>query len=165
MVLPLSRSRLFELDAVDRQIVDALQADARISRAAIGERVGLSAAAVHERIRKLERAGIIRGYAALLDPTLVGYDLLAFVQIYIEHPRFEESFLRAVSAMPQVQECHRVTGAATCLLKVRADTRESLQTVILDRINAIEGVRQTESIVVLSTTKESPIVPLDDPER
>lgn len=162
MSLPLSRSRLFELDAVDRQIVDALQADARISRAAIGERVDLSAAAVHERIRKLERAGIIRGYAALLDPPLAGYDMLAFVQVYIEHPRFEESFLRTVSAMPQVQECHRVTGAATCLLKVRADTRESLQTVILDRINAIEGVRQTESIVVLSTTKESPIVPLDD---
>lgn len=145
-----------ELDPIDRAILDALQEDARLSRAAIAERVGLSAPAVHERIRKLERSGVVRGYTALLDPERAACDLLAFVEVFVDHPRFEAGFLAEVERMPQVQECHRVTGAATCLLKVRVPNRQALQTLILDRINAVAGVRQTETVVALSTTKESP---------
>jgi Lrp/AsnC family leucine-responsive transcriptional regulator len=151
-----------ELDAIDRSILNALQRDARISRAAIGEEVGLSAAAVHERIRKLERAGVIRGYAALLDAERSGCDLLAFVLVFIEHPKFEARFINAVGRMDEVQECHHVTGTANCLLKVRAHDRQALQTLILDRINALGGVRQTETIVVLSTTKETPRLQLEE---
>jgi Lrp/AsnC family leucine-responsive transcriptional regulator len=148
------------MDAIDRGILDALQDDARMSRGQIGERVGLSVAAVHERIRKLERAGIIRGYGAILDPDRVGCSLAAFVQVFIERPKYETRFLREVAGMPEVQECHRVTGSATCLLKVRVGTRDALQTLILDRVNALQGVRQTETIVVLSTTKETPRIQL-----
>jgi Lrp/AsnC family leucine-responsive transcriptional regulator len=144
------------LDGLALHILELLQADARCSRDAIGKQVGLSAAAVHERIRKLEQAGVIREYAALLDPEKVGCDLLAFVQVFIDHPRHEPSFLDAVGRMPEVQECHRVTGAATCLLKVRVRSRQALQTLILDRLNAMDGVRQTETILALSTTKETP---------
>ena len=151
-----------ELDAIDRQILDGLQVSARASRAAIGEAVGLSAAAAHERIRKLERNGVILGYAALLDPVRAGCDLLAFVQVFIDHPKYETRFLDEVGRMEEVQECHRVTGSATCLLKVRARDRHSLQTVILDRINSLAGVRQTETIVVLSTTRETPRLHLEE---
>lgn len=149
-----------ELDPIDRRILEALQRDARRARAEIGREVGLSVAAVHERVRKLERDGVVRGYAALLDPEKVGCDLLAFVEVFVDHPRYEARFIEEVGRMPEVQECHRVTGAATCLLKVRARDRRSLQTLILDRINAIAGVRQTETVVALSTTKETPRIHL-----
>jgi Lrp/AsnC family leucine-responsive transcriptional regulator len=144
------------LDSTDRAILDLLQDDARRSRGEIGRQVGLSPAAVHERIRKLERAGVIRGYAALLDPELVRCDLLAFVHVFIDHPRHEARFLEEIGTLDEVQECHRVTGSATCLLKVRLPDRRALQTLVLDRINALSGVRHTETIVVLSTTKETP---------
>ncbi|GAB4368322.1 MAG: Lrp/AsnC family transcriptional regulator [Acidobacteriota bacterium] len=144
------------LDELDRRILEILQEDARRSRAEIGRDVGLSAAAVHERIKKLERAGVIRQYVALLDPEKAGCDLLAFVQVFIEHPRHEAMLLREVVAMPEVQECHRITGAATVLLKVRAPDRRGLQRLILDRFNAMEGIRGTETVLVLSTAKETP---------
>lgn len=149
------------LNETDRQILDMLQDDARISRAAIGEAIGLSPAAVHERVRKLERRGVVQGYAALLDPVRAGCDLLVFVLVFIDHPKHEARFVEAVGRMEEVQECHHVTGSASCLLKVRVRDRHALQTVILDRINALDGVRQTETIVVLSTTKETPRLHLE----
>jgi Lrp/AsnC family leucine-responsive transcriptional regulator len=152
-----------DLDRIDLRILDALQKDARRSRADVGREVGLSTAAVHERIRKLERAGVIRGYAALLDPFLAGCDLLAFVEVFIDHPTHEPGFFDAIADMSQIQECHRVTGAATCLLKVRVRDRRALQRLILDRINAMPGVRGTETVVVMSTTKETPRLHLAEP--
>lgn len=159
------------LDGLDRQILDILQRDARRSRAEIGQEVGLSAAAVHERIKKLERSGVVRRYAALLDPERAQCDLLAFVEVFIDEPQHEEVFLRDVASMGEIQECHRVTGKATCILKVRVRHRRALQRLILDRINAIPGVHGTETVVVLSTTKESPHIhlgsemPASEPER
>ena len=149
-----------DLDAIDLQILEMMQKDGRKSRATVARKVGLSTAAAHERIRKLERAGVIQRYAALLDPEKVHCDLLAFVEVFIEHPKREPAFLDAIARIPQVQECHRVTGRATCLLKVRVHDRHALQTLILDRINAMPGVRGTETVVVLSTTKETPRIDL-----
>ena len=150
------------LDALDRRILDILQQDARRSRAEIGQDVGLSAAAVHERIKKLERVGVIRRYAALLDSERAQCDLLAFVEVYIDEPGHERMFLDEVANMGEIQEYHRVTGKATCLLKVRVRDRRALQRLILDRINAIPGVRGTETVVVLSTAKETPRIHLGD---
>lgn len=148
------------LDPLDRQILDILQRDARRSRAEIGQEVGLSAAAVHERIKKLERSGVIRRYAALLDPDKAACDLLAFVEVFIDEPKHETLFLSEVARIGEIQECHRVTGKATCILKVRVRHRRALQRLILDRINAIPGVHGTETVVVLSTTKETPHIHL-----
>ena len=153
------------LDELDRKILDILQLDARRSRAEIGREVGLSAAAVHERIKKLERSGVIHQYAALLDPEKAHCDLLAFVQVFIEHPRHEAMLLREVVAMSEVQECHRITGAATVLLKVRAPDRRGLQRLILDRLNAMDGIRGTETVLVLSTAKETPRLHLNFAEE
>jgi DNA-binding Lrp family transcriptional regulator len=148
------------LDALDRRILDILQQDARKSRAEIGQEVGLSAAAVHERIKKLERQGVIRRYAALLDPERTQCDLLAFVEVFMDEPAHEKLFLDEVASMAGIQEYHRVTGKATCLLKVRVRDRRALQHVILDRISAVPGVRGTETVVVLSTAKETPGIDL-----
>ncbi len=157
-----SPEETLRLDNNDRRILEILQDDARRSRADIGKAVGLSAAAVHERIKKLERSGVVQGYAALVDPVRARCDLLAFVEVFVDHPDQETRFLQEVGGMPEVQECHRITGRATCLLKVRVRDREGLQVLILDRLNALPGVRGTETVVVLKTTKETPRIHLQD---
>src|SRR5712691_3657418 len=107
------------LDSKDRMILSLVQRDAKLQQAEIAKRVGLSAAAVNERLRKLDHAGVIRRYAAQVDPQAVGATVSAFVEVFIEQPRFERQFLERVLTLDEVQECHHITGEFSLLLKVR----------------------------------------------
>ena len=147
------------LDQKDRLILAEVQRDAKLPQAEIARRVGLSTAAVNERLRKLENAGVIRRYAASLDPRAVGVTLAAFVEVFIEHPRFEAAFIEKMLKLDEVQECHHITGEFSLLLKVRVRDIESLQHLLLRQLNALEGVRQTRTVMVLSTLKEESFVP------
>ena len=142
-----------ELDSVDRHILSLLQEDCTLPLAKIGERVGLSAPSVAERKRKLEEAGVIRGYTALLDARKLGKDITAFVGVFVEHPKLIASFEREIDRLEAVQECHHVTGHYTILLKVKADNTSDLEDVIR-KIRSISGVSRTETSVVLSTHTE-----------
>ena len=112
--------------------------------------------------RKLEKAGVIRGYVALVDPHAVGVDVTAFVEVFVEHPRFEPAFIRAVTAVAEVQEVHHVTGEFSLMLKVRTASITSLRRLLIDTINTIRGVRQTRTVIVLATAKEDTRVAIDD---
>jgi Lrp/AsnC family leucine-responsive transcriptional regulator len=142
------------IDQKDRQILESLQRDAKLPQAEIARRVGLSPASVNERIHKLEQQGIIRKYVALLDDQKAGSEITAFIEVFIEHPRHEGPFVRLTRELDQVQECHYVTGEFSCLLKVKVADRVALRELVLDRINALEGVRQTKTMIVLQTAKE-----------
>src|SRR5256885_10030489 len=96
------------LDLIDRKILALLQDDAKISQAELAKAVGLTAPSVNERIRKLERGGIIRGYVTLLDERKLGQDITAFVEIFIEHPKFEAGFIEAVGDLDERSEERRV---------------------------------------------------------
>jgi Lrp/AsnC family leucine-responsive transcriptional regulator len=146
------------IDPKDRAILALVQQDAKRAQAEIAKRVGLSAAAVNERLKKLEKAGVIRRYAAVLDPRAVGVTITAFVEVFIEHPRHEAGFIKKVLELDEVQECHYVTGEFSLLLKVRARDVEALQQLLLRQLNALEGVRQTRTVMVLSTVKEESTV-------
>jgi Lrp/AsnC family leucine-responsive transcriptional regulator len=148
------------MDATDVKMLELLQHDAALPQAEIARRVGLSAATVNERIKKLERLGVIRRYAAILDDTKVGLGITAFVEVFMEHPRHERSFVDLMGKLPEVMECHYVTGEYSCLLKVRVADRQALRTLVLDRINALSGVRQTRTLIVLETAKETPAMAL-----
>lgn len=148
------------LDQKDHQILDILQGDAKTAQAVIGRRVGLSPASVNERIHKLEQQRIIRKYVALLDDQRLGNDITAFIEVFIEHPRHEEGFVRLMRDLEEVQECHYVTGEFSCLLKVKVADRASLRELVLDRINALDGIRQTKTLIVLETAKEETRVAL-----
>jgi len=150
-----------ELDLKDRHILEMLQVDAKTSQAEIARRVGLSPASVNERIHKLEQKGVIRKYVALLDDRKAGSDITAFIEVFIEHPRHEDGFVRLTRELAEVQECHYVTGEFSCLLKVKVPDRSSLRELVLDRINALEGVRQTKTLIVLETAKEETRVALN----
>ena len=147
------------LDERDRRILELVQRDAKLPQAEIARRVGLSTAAVNERLRKLEHAGVIRRWAAQVDPRALGAGITAYVEVFIEHPRFEPAFLERVLALDEVQECHHITGEFSLLLKLRVRDMEALQQLLIHDLNALEGVRQTRTIIALSTSKEECFVP------
>jgi Lrp/AsnC family leucine-responsive transcriptional regulator len=148
-----------ELDPTDHLILELLQENCKRPLAAIGEKVGLTAPSVLERIHKLEEAGVIRAYVALLDGKRVGKDVTAFIGVSVVSPRALAGFEQAVERMQEVLECHHVTGAYSLMLKVKADDTEGLERVI-DALREIEGVTRTETMVVLSTHAERTRIPL-----
>jgi len=143
----------YVLDGIDRQLLDALQTDSKRSLKEIGAAVGLSAPSVMERVRKLENAGVIRGYHALLDARKVGLDTSAFIGVSVSNPQQISEFEIWVESIPQVLECHHVTGGHTLLLKVKTQNTADLEKLI-SRIRSMEGVAGTETMVVLSTHTE-----------
>jgi len=147
------------LDAKDRRILELVQRDAKTAQAEIAKQVGLSTAAVNERLRKLENAGFIRRWAAVVDAQAVGASVGAFVEVFIEHPRHEAEFIERMLALDEVQECHHITGEFSLLLKVRVRDMDALRELLLHQLNGMEGVRQTRTIMVLSTAKEEGFVP------
>ncbi len=158
-VMPARVNVSHEIDERDQHILDLVQRDAKLPQAEIARRVGLSTAAVNERLRKLENAGVIRRYAAVVDPRAVGVTITAFVEVFIEHPRHEPAFIERLLALDEVLECHHVTGEFSLLLKVRVRDMDALQQLLLHQLNAHEGVRQTRTVMVLSTVKEESFVP------
>ncbi|WP_157069544.1 Lrp/AsnC family transcriptional regulator [Sandaracinus amylolyticus] len=152
-VASMSRSAAPLLDAIDRALLDALQDDCKQPLAKLGERVGLSAPSVLERVRKLEQSGLITGYHAVIDPRVAGFDVGAFIGIGIDHPRSIPGFEEAVLAIPEVLECHHVTGRHTLMIKVRTQNTESLHRLI-SLLRELPGVARTETMVVLETQLE-----------
>jgi len=156
MVKTVAISRV--LDRTDRRILALVQSDGSLAQAEVAKRVGLSTAAVHERLKKLESAGVIRRWTALVDPGAVGAQVCAFVEIFFEHPRFEKGFIERVKKLEAVQECHHITGEFSLLLKVRVADMPALQRLLLEQLSGHEGVRQTRTVMVLSTVKEDTLV-------
>lgn len=141
------------LDTIDLQILDLLQENCKQPLASIGQKVGLTASSVMERIHKLEQAGVIAGYSALLDGRRLGKDVTAFIGVQINHPQAIGAFEREIARMDDVLDCHHVTGGHTLMLKVKTQNTESLER-LLGRMRSIDGVTRTETMIVLSTHTE-----------
>ena len=139
-----------EYDATDLEILELLQENCKQPLAAIGQKVGLSPPSVLERIHKLEEAGVVIGYKAVLDARKLGRDITAFIGVATERARDIARIEREVVAIDDVLECHHVTGAWTLMLKVKTVDTETLEDLI-ERIRSCEGVGRTETMVVLST--------------
>lgn len=154
-----------QIDETDRRILAELQEDCKVALAQLGKRVGLSAPSVMERMRKLEQAGVIKGYHAVLDARQVGLDVTAFIGVVVK-PRGIDQFEQELEGFAQVLECHHVTGAYTMLLKVKAARTQELEQLI-SGLRLVDAVERTETLVVLSTRSERTQVPLgvslDDP--
>ena len=141
------------MDEVDRRIVALLRENARRSFKDIGNHVHLSAPAVKRRVDRLEREGIIRGYAAVIDPAAFGWHAEAFVDLYCEGRMPADSIKRAVEGEPGVVSAHTVAGEASALLHVMAEDTQDLE-LCLERIRATDGISRTVTEVVLSTLFE-----------
>jgi Lrp/AsnC family leucine-responsive transcriptional regulator len=144
-----------ELDDTDRQLLALLQNDDRLSLADLGKNVGLAASSVNERIKRLVTRGVIEGFHAHVVPEELGLDLLAFVFVGWSNPATEAPFLARVAAAPAVLECHHVTGSWNYLLKVRLPNTRDLERFLGQVIKEVQGVERTETIIALSSAKET----------
>jgi Lrp/AsnC family transcriptional regulator, leucine-responsive regulatory protein len=140
------------LDERDLDILAALQEDARATYSEVGRRVGLSASAVHERVRKLERTGAIRGYRAIVDPEALGLFVTALIAVSPLDPTQPDDLPERVREFREVEDCFSVAGEANYILKVRTPTTAGLEDLI--RRLREKGEVQTRTTVVLSTPFE-----------
>jgi Lrp/AsnC family leucine-responsive transcriptional regulator len=147
-----------ELDAVDRKILRLLASDGRASYQATADEVGLSRPAVMERVKRLEEAGYITGYAARLDRAKAGYPVTAFVAVRYANSDYvgEEPQMHAMAQHPGVLECHHVAGEDCYILKVAAPDLESLQGVLRDLRGSAKTQMSTRTTIVLGTVFEKP---------
>ncbi|MDX2031594.1 MAG: Lrp/AsnC family transcriptional regulator [Blastocatellia bacterium] len=144
-------------DAIDMQILNILQANAQTTNAEIARRVGLAPSAVLERVRKLEEAGVIRGYVTDIDPARMGFGLTAFVFV---RTNCGENIDRALTAIPEVLEVHDVAGEDCYLLKVRAESTEALGRLLREKLKSIPEITSTRTTVALKTLKETIALPI-----
>src|SRR3954452_22524682 len=153
-----------DIDATDLALIELLQKDARTPQAQLAVQVGLAASSVNERIRKLGERGLISGYHARISPDVLGYDLLAFVYVAWSRPETEKVFLKKVTGQAIVMEIHHVTGVWNYMLKVRVKNTRMLEGLLAKVIKAVPGIERTETIIVLSSAKETWQIPIREPE-
>jgi Lrp/AsnC family transcriptional regulator, leucine-responsive regulatory protein len=147
------------MDAIDRIIIDRLQADGALTYAEIGAAAGLSASAVNDRLKRLRADGIIRRMTADIDPTALGLTLLTFVLVAVTEPPGEARFRDAMKAAPEVLECHHLTGDFSYLLKLRLRDTAHLEHFLMDGLKPLAGVVRTHTLIALSSVKETHILP------
>lgn len=152
-------------DRTDQRILETLQRDGRISHVELAHLIGLTPTPVARRVRELETAGVIQGYAAIVDPRKVGHAIQAFVQIKLEQHTDEiaERFRRTLQERPEVMACYAMTGDMDFLLHVVVRDIDALSDFTLRRLLRIPGVRDVRSSIVLDTIKRSVQVPVGDP--
>jgi DNA-binding Lrp family transcriptional regulator len=155
-----------DLDPVDAAILSHLQEDARLANAELARRVGLTSTPTLERVRRLERDGVILGYAARVDPEKLGKHLtvIASVTLAMHDAPAVDAFLAGIDALPEVMECHHVTGEADFLLKVLVAGTRAYERLLRESLTQLPGVRQIRSSVVLSTPKHRTTVPVGGSE-
>jgi DNA-binding Lrp family transcriptional regulator len=138
------------IDEIDRRLLAELQQDATQSYAALGQAVGLSAGAAHERVRKLRSAGVIRRTTIEVDAAALGSGVLAYVLLDTDAWMGDEPTLQALKAIQAVEEAHVIAGPASVMVKVRTTSTEQLQAT-LRSLHQVDGVTSTQTVVVLES--------------
>jgi len=151
-----------KLDQIDRHVLEILQANAKITNAQLSKEIGLSPAPTLERVKKLETSGIIQSYHAQLNRDKIGLGVTTFVMVTLVGHKKDTtmSFVDRVNQIPEIIECHHITGSGDFLLKVIAKDISSYQALMLDVINEIDEVASTQTMVIMSTFKESKVLPI-----
>ncbi len=140
------------MDSLDYEILESLKDNARENATNIGAKINLSTSAVIERIKKLENSGIVEGYTAIINQNAVGRELVAFMYVSLEHPKYNEEFIKQINNNNSVVECHYIAGDFDFILKVVTKSGKSLEE-FLNFVKSIGGVSLTRTSVVLSTNK------------
>lgn len=152
-----------EIDKTDMQILKTLQQNGRITNLQLSSDIGLSPAPTLERVRKLENAGYIKSYHALVDEELLGLGIKTFIQIQLDFHKNNtiQVFLDEIQVIKEVTECHHVTGQCDFLLKVYVKDIKAYERLIMDKISKISVVKTFQTMMIMSTSKKEPIVPLE----
>ena len=150
------------IDAIDRDILRILQRDGRITNTALAEKLGLTTTPTAQRVRKLEEAGVIRGYVALVDRTAVDRGTMVWVQVTLREPDLKRHtrFIKAVTAFPEVIEMHHVAGVEDFVLKVIVRDIAEYEEWVLKKLIQVPGIGTVHSTFVLSTSKSESGIPI-----
>ena len=150
------------LDRTDLKILDALQANGRLTNAELAERVGLSLSPCWRRLKRLEESGVITGYQALLDRKALGLGVTAFVRVDIERhtPAMERRFEEAIADLDEIVSCHVISGEGAFMLVVMSESLEGFSKFALDTLMALPGVKDTRTSFSLKEVKSSTALPL-----
>lgn len=151
-----------KLDSTDRKILEILQTNSNITNAQLAQEIGLSPAPTLERVKKLEHQQIIKSYHAVVDAAQVGLGVSTFVMATLKGHNKEniERFMKAIMEIDEVIECHHVTGQADFILKIVSSDIPAYQALMLEKVSNIEVVDSLQSTVILSTFKDSKVIPI-----
>lgn len=144
-----------KLDTIDLQLLNLLQDDAKMKHKELAAALGLTITPVYERIKRLEKSGIIKQYATLLDPKKIGKQLICFCMVTLEKHSQEylKAFEKAITPIGEVMECYHLAGEYDYLLKVVVEDMNNYQSFIVNKLSAIANVGQVQSSFALSTLK------------
>ena len=152
-------SKIYDIDKLDREILGILIKDAKIPYTEIAKRLIVSPGTIHVRMKRMERLGIVRGATLILDPARIGYDMTAFVGIYLIKGSAYSEVIKEVDRIPEIIEAHFTTGEYSIFVKVVCRNTEHLREVINDQLQPITGISRTETIISLgeSIKKQVPV--------
>ena len=137
------------IDAIDRKILKYLITNARMPFLEIARKCGISGAAIHQRIRKLDEAGVIRGSRLIVDPKMLGFDVCAHINITVQDPALLNETVEQLKMIPEIVECHFITGKGNILVKLYCVDNEHLMRTIFDGVLRIPGISATETNISL----------------
>ena len=146
-----------EIDGIDKEILRDLMEDARKPILQIANKIGISGAAIHQRLKKLEQAGVIDSSKLMVNNKVLGYTTMAFVGIYLEKAANNSDAVRELKKIPEVLECHYTTGNWSVLIKIICKDNEHLMQILNKKIQTIEGVSRTETFISLDQQIERQI--------
>jgi Lrp/AsnC family transcriptional regulator, leucine-responsive regulatory protein len=154
-----------KLDEIDRKILVALQVNGRMPINDLAEKIGLSSSPCARRVRLLEEAGVIKGYAVLIDQAKVGLPISAFASIKLERQREEEldRFSKAISAWPEVVDCYLMTGQRDYLMRIVVNDLVAYERFLKDKLTRLKGVASIESSFALGEIKRTHVLPIRAP--
>ena len=143
------KPKVITIDGIDKKILRALTTDARTPILEIARNVGISGAAIHQRLKKLEKFKLIAGSKFIINHEVLGFTTLAFVGIYLDKAANTDDVVRALKRIPEVLECHYTTGNYSLFIKLLSKDNEHLMRLLHEKIQTITGVQRTESLISL----------------
>ncbi len=151
-----------KLDKIDYQLLTILQKNAKVTNAYLAKEIGLSQAAVFERVKRLENTGLIKNYYAQIDTKKAGLGMIFFIQVSMAGNKkaYIDAFLDKINRIDEVVECHHITGSGSFLLKVVTKDLSTFQRLVMDEMSNLEEISNLESMVVLSVIKDSKVMPV-----
>ncbi len=152
-----------EIDKIDLNILKIMQENGRITNLQLSQNIGLSPAPTLERVRKLEHLGYIKSYHALVDEEKLGLGIKTFIQVSLDFHQNDtiQIFLEEINAIKEITECHHVTGQCDFVLKAYVKDIKTYEQLIMQKISKISVVKTFQTMIIMSTNKKEPIVPLE----
>jgi Lrp/AsnC family transcriptional regulator for asnA, asnC and gidA len=154
------REQNLQIDNLDRKILNIITKNARVPYLEVARECNVSGAAIHQRVQRLIRTGVIKGSEFKVDPLAVGFKTCAYIGIFLEQAGHYRKVIDALENIPEIIECHYTTGNYSLFLKVYAHDNEHLRIILTDRIQAVPGITRTETLISLeeSINRQIPVL-------